>query len=346
MHSRCVGVKFGKTAALWSDIAPIRAEIFGPERMEHHALSLAAAQSVTTRNAPVPSLRARLDQNGRALLAAYRGAGRAVEAGLTITPAAEWLLDNFHIVEAQLRQIKGDLPPGYYRHLPKLATGPLAGYPRVLGLAWAYVAHTDSLLSGALLLRFVQAYQSVQPLTIGELWAVAISLRIVLVENMRRLAVQIEQGQAQRLAADALVDQVTADPTSVHALLARMQGADLTDLMAAQIAKRLRGMDPAETPLAAWLDQRLLASGQTVDTVVAHAQNRQGASNVTMRNIVTSMRRMAEMDWADLFEEASAGRGASGAVARLCRRWISPPATLTAPRSKNWPAVQARTRWQ
>ena len=110
-------------------------------------------------------------------------------AGQTITPAAEWLLDNFHIIEQQLRQVEDDLPPGYYRPLPKLASGPFAGYPRVLELAWAYVAHTDSLLSDTILLRFVQAYQTVQPLTIGELWAVAITVRIVLIENIRRLAV-------------------------------------------------------------------------------------------------------------------------------------------------------------
>ena len=174
-----------KTGDLWSDTAPIRAEIFGPDRLENHALSLAAAQAVAARPRRVASLRARLRDNGATLLAAYRAAGQAVDAGQPITPAADWLLDNFHIVEAQLRQVHDDLPPRYYRHLPKLAEGFLAGYPRVMGLAWAYVAHTDSLLSGSQLLRFVQAYQTVQPLTIGELWAVAITLRIVLVGRCR-----------------------------------------------------------------------------------------------------------------------------------------------------------------
>ncbi len=293
------------TPGFWSETTPIRSEIFGPERLEHHALSLAAAQGITDHPRRVASLRGRVSDNGVALLASYRAAARALETGQPITPAAEWLLDNFHIVEAQLRQIRDDLPPGYYRHLPKLAEGPLAGYPRVMGLAWAYVAHTDSLLSTSLLLRFVQTYQTVQPLTIGELWAVAITLRIVLIENMRRLAEQIIEAYTQRQAADALVDQVAADEASLHKVLANLQDLDLPDLMAAQIAKRLRGLDPAETPMAAWLDKRLAAKGQTVEAVVAIAQNRQGASNVTMRNIVTSMRRMAEIDWADFFEDAS-----------------------------------------
>ncbi len=289
----------------WADAAPIREEIFGPERLEHHALSLAAAQGISDHPRRVASLRWRTQDNGTALLASYRAAARALETGQPITPAAEWLLDNFHIVEAQLRQIRDDLPPGYYRHLPKLADGFLEGYPRVMGLAWAYVAHTDSLLSSSLLLRFVQAYQTVQPLTTGELWAVAITLRIVLIENMGRLALQIGEAHAQRLAADALVDQVMGDGAAVHKMLAGLQDFDLPDLMAAQIAKRLRGLDPAETPMAVWLDRCLATKGQTIESVVATAHNRQGASNVTMRNIVTSMRRMAEIDWADFFEGAS-----------------------------------------
>ena len=75
---------------------------------------------------------------------AYRAIAGAVGEGRAITPAAEWLLDNYHLVEEQIREIRDDLPPGYYRQLPKLADGPLAGYPRVFGVAWAFVAHTDS----------------------------------------------------------------------------------------------------------------------------------------------------------------------------------------------------------
>ncbi len=296
---------FRRRSGLWSDTAPIRAEIFGPERLEHHALSLAAAQTISTRPRRVASLRRRLQENGAALLAAYRVTARSVEQGQAITPAAEWLLDNFLIVETQLRQIRGDLPPGYCRHLPKLDDGFLAGYPRVMGIAWAYVAHTDSLLSGPMLLRFIQSCQTVQALTIGELWTVAITLRIVLIENLRRLAEQIAVAVDQRQAADELVDRVLADGPSAHAALASLQEVDLPDLMAAQIAKRLRGMDPAETPLAAWLDRRLVAKGLSVDDVVNNALNRQGASNVSMRNIVTSMRRMVEMDWAEVFGATS-----------------------------------------
>ena len=142
------------------------------------------------------------------LLAAYRAIGAAIREERAITPAAEWLVDNFHIAEEQIREIRDDLPRGFYRQLPKLAEGPLEGYPRVFGLAWAFVAHTDSLFDPQTLCRFVRAYQRVQPLTIGELWAVAITLRIVLVENLRRAAEQIESSRAARQQADALADRL------------------------------------------------------------------------------------------------------------------------------------------
>ena len=186
----------------------IRAEIFSAERLEQHAASLAAAQTVTAQPVAARPLTARLRHNHRALLDAHRAIAKSVAAGGAITPAAEWLVDNYHVVEAQIRQVRDDLPAGYYRQLPKLADGPLAGYPRVLGLAWAFVAHTDSRFDANLLCQFVAAYQRVQPLTIGELWAIAITLRIVLIENLRRAAELIASRRAVRQQADRVADRL------------------------------------------------------------------------------------------------------------------------------------------
>ena len=123
---------------------PIRAELFGIERLEQHAkvsLPLNERHRDRASNDGWPDA---LRDNQRALRAAYRETIEAVREERTITPAANWLLDNFHVVEEQVREIRVDLPPGFYRQLPKLMEGPLEGYPRVFGLAWAFVAHTDS----------------------------------------------------------------------------------------------------------------------------------------------------------------------------------------------------------
>ena len=187
-----------RPSSLWDNQEPIREELFGVERLEEHARSLALAQIVTSRTTRGQPLARRLAENGAVLLEAYRSIVKAINEGRAITPAAEWLIDNYHFVEKQIREIRSDLPPGYYRQLPKLASGPFAGYPRVFGMAWAFVAHTDSRFDSEMLVRYVSAYQEVQPLTIGELWAVSITLRIVLVENLGRLAQQITQSRSAR----------------------------------------------------------------------------------------------------------------------------------------------------
>ncbi|MDB5839118.1 MAG: glycosyl transferase [Herminiimonas sp.] len=292
----------------WDNKAPVRDELFGVERLEQHAQSLAAAQRVTARPPAVLSLHTRLNENASVLLAAYRASAAELEAGRGVVPAAEWLLDNYHLVEQQIREIRDDLPPGYYRQLPKLAEGPFAGYPRVFGLAWAFVAHTDSHFDPDILCRFIAAYQRVQPLTIGELWAAAITLRIVLIENLRRLADQITAGRGARADADALANRLLVSGSARSALetdIATRSSGLLSEIFAAQLAKRLREQDPRTTPALGWLEERLRVQGASIDVVVQHVQQRQGASNVSVRNIITSMRLISDIDWADLFESVS-----------------------------------------
>ena len=226
-----------------------------------------------------------------------------------ITPAAEWLVDNFHIVDEQLREIQDNLPPGFYRELPQLAAAPLQGYPRVFGLAWAFVAHTDSRFDPETLRRFVRTYQRVQPLTIGELWAVAIALRVVLVENLRRLAERIVYGRAERQEADVLADGLlglggrTAEPAATA--LQRFEGAPLATAFAVQLVQRLRDQDPVGTLVLRWIEARLTAQGTTVAEIVRVEHQQQAAMNVTVRNVITSMRLMSAFDWEAFFESVS-----------------------------------------
>jgi len=293
----------------WDNDEILRAELFSSERLEEHAASLAAAQQVTKKRSARRSLNARLKDNESVLLAAYRTIGSAVGEGRSITPAAEWLIDNYHLVEEQIREIRADLPPGFYRQLPRLADGPFAGFPRVFGLAWAVIAHSDSRFDPDALCLFVRAYQRVQPLTIGELWAVAITLRIVLVENLRRAASRIVSSRAARQDADNAVDRLlgvngyTAEP---DVLVRRDEaGGPFSPAFIVQLVLRLRDQDPETTPARGWLDRRLTLQETTADQVVHEEHHRQGASNVTVRNIITSMRLLSDVDWPEFFESVS-----------------------------------------
>ena len=292
---------------LWQDRRLIRAELFGMERLEDHGRSLAAEQSVLPAHAQGHKLTDRLADNAAFLLSANRAvASRAAERRQT-TPAADWLIDNYHLVELQIREIGIDLPPKYYRELPKLAQGPLAGFPRVFGVAWSLVAHTDSHVEPESLRRFLLAYQQVQPLTIGELWAVPITLRIVLIENLRRIAESIVDNGAARQAADILADRLlgydghAAEPWTN--LLGLLPSDVVNNAFEVQLAHRLRGNDTGNDPALAWIDQRLLARQTNIGAVVGEELQRQGAANVTIQNIITSLRLIAGIDWGEAFEQ-------------------------------------------
>ena len=295
---------------IFSDMAdPIRAELFSAERLEQHAESLAATQSITLEPTKGHPLLPRVIENGRVLLEYYRTIAQTSKTDNAIPPAVEWLVDNFYIVEDQLREIRDDLPPGYYRKLPKLSSGYLEGYPRVFGVAWAYVAHTDSRFDPELLRRFINAYQRVQPLTSGELWAVAITLRVVLVENLRRLTELMVLTDRARESADQFADgllgtggQPRMDPAI---LLRRFEEQPLERAFAVQLVRRLRDLDPKVGPILLWLDERLDAQGTSPDEIVRAEHHDQTAMTATVRNVITSMRLMSGFDWPEFFESVS-----------------------------------------
>ena len=324
---------------------PILAELFSVERLEQHAQTLAAAQTVTDAPRRGHAVGPRIAENGRVLLESYRVLARAIKDERSITPAAEWLVDNFHIVDEQLREIRDDLPPDYYRELPKLAAGHLAGYPRVLGLAWAYIAHTDSRFDPESLRRMVRAYQEVEPLTIGELWAIAISLRILLVDNLRRLAEQIVRSRAARQKADELADGLLGlgkdSPEDAAASLRRLSPAALPTAARVQLFQRLRDQDPAATPALRGLDELLATQGTTAEEMVRLEHQRQATMNVTVRNVITSMRLISWFDWAQFVESVSLVDEVLRARSSFGETWTSRLEIATGTPSKSWHGVRA-----
>lgn len=289
---------------------PIRAELFSIERLEQHAESLATEQRVSPKRGTRSRLLARVKDNARVLTQGYRGITRSINERRAITPASEWLVDNFHVIEDQIREIIDDLPPGFYRRLPKLAAGFLEGTPRVYGVAWAFIAHTDSRFDPDWLRRFVRAYQRADALSIGEIWALAISLRIVLVENLRRLSEIITTSEAARLEADELADSLLRmkkePPVDPAALLRRYDAHLLQRPFAVQLAQRLRDQGESVAPALQWLDQRLEAQGTTAEDIVRLEHQEQAAMTTTVRNVITSMRLISAMDWAQFFEDVAA----------------------------------------
>ena len=195
----------GRAAAarLQDDERPLRSELFSADQMAQHGKNLAASHQLTPSRGP-DRLLPRLAANEAVLIDAWNLLTAAVRAGRRITPAGEWLLDNFYLIEEQIRTAKRHLPKGYSRELPRLANGSASGLPRVYAIALETIAHGDGRVDPESLSRFIAAYQAVTPITLGELWAIPIMLRLALIENLRRVASDVASGRVDRDLADGL----------------------------------------------------------------------------------------------------------------------------------------------
>ena len=290
------------------DEEPLWAELFSPERLEQHARSLAEAQTVADRPPRWRAFANRNADNAAVLREAYAAISEAVAAKRLITPAADWLVNNFHVVEDQMRDIRTLLPERFFARLPRLDAGPFAGLPRVYGIAWAFVAHTDSRFDSDLLLRFVAAYQTVQPLQLAELWAAPTVLRIVMIENARRLAVRIVASMKGREQADRYADALTGLATDTRddvSLVEAGTASGWSRAFTVQLFQRLRHQDATAAGALAELSQRLAAERTSPEAVVQLEIARQAAADLSVRNLITSMRLVAAYEWPDFVEAAS-----------------------------------------
>ena len=278
---------------------PVRAEVFGLDRLDAQARQL-ATHLRECRVVPGRPLLRHFLKNRRCLTAAHGEISAGYRRGENFGPDAEWLIDNFHIISEALFEIRTDLPHGYYQVLPKIAGGPLDGLPRVYAVALELVAHCDSCLDEAHLSHFVEAFQSVTPLTIGELWAIPIMLRLVLVDNLRRLAAQIVRARDHRHEAKDWAGRCLAGPNPPPP-----GRPDWSDSFLVQLMDWMHEQGAAVVRAVEWLEGHLGGCGLTADKVLRRERQRQAANQVSIGNCVTSLRLLSALDWAAFFERTS-----------------------------------------
>ena len=253
----------------------------------------------------------RLDENETVLVQTYELVTAAVVAKRRIAPASEWLLDNFYLIEEQIRTARRHLPKAYSRELPRLLNGPRAGYPRSYDIVLELIAHVDGRVDAAGLRSFVAAYQTVAPLSLGELWAIPIMLRLALIENLRRIAVRIAADKRDRNNANHWADRLTKvaeeDPRSLILVLADMARSQppTSSAFIAELARRLQGQGPALAFPLTWVEQRLSEEGQTIERLVQAEGQRQAADQVSIGNSIGSLRILGATDWREFVEAMS-----------------------------------------
>ncbi len=285
--------------------------LFSHEQLEAHALALAAAHTLSADPRRARPLLPRLDESGTRLDDAYQFLSTIARTDPQPVASEDWLRDNYHIVQDQVREVRQDLPRNYYLELPKLAHGPYEGYPRVYLIARELIAHTAGRFDLETLVDFTGAYQRTAPLSIGETWAIPIMLRLGLVEELRRLVDGVvsarhsrEQAKKWELALGAGDGGRERDLDSLLEAEVEANGR----LSAAFVVELLQWLrDQPSSAAAAWqaLQRALEAQGDSPEELLRVEHQREATDQLAIGNVITSMRLLSSIDWPLFFDRVS-----------------------------------------
>ena len=292
-----------------ADEQPLRGELLSLDLLKQSARNL--AQNRRVKNGSGPNLLLPRLASNEKILRDYNERTLEVEKNRRITPAAEWLLDNFHLIEEQIRTAQRHLPRGFNRELPQLLNGPWLDFPRVYEIALQIVSHTDGRIDALHLTSFVAGYQEIVPLKLGELWAIPIMLRLALIENLRRVAAQLNTVRKDRDAAENWANEIllVAEKNPSHLIIAvgdmaRSQPV-LNRAFVTEFLRRIQEKSPSVKLAVGWVEECLAADGLTVGQLVESESQYQAATQVSVGNSICSLRFLDSMDWQDFVETQS-----------------------------------------
>ncbi|XJN83776.1 hypothetical protein ACHMW9_20140 [Mesorhizobium terrae] len=286
---------------------PIRSQYLSEDRLRALGESLARGDVSDLAGLEPFDFQKRNRDSAKKILEVYRLTNAAQARGETVTPAAQWLLDNNYLVEETIYQIKRDLPRRFYRQLPTLKLADGTAIPRALAVAWAYVAHSDSSISSQMFKAIVEGFQSIEPMKIGEIWALPSLLRFVLIENLRRLAVRVNRSRDMRLIANDVADKVLAagDSADRQSILGKYQAHAGDTTFATQLLYRLRDGSQNAGRALEWLEAELEKSGTDAEEITIAEHQTLSSGNVTTGNIIRGLRLINDVDWTVWFEGVS-----------------------------------------
>ena len=288
-------------------------ELFSAERMERYGSELAASHKLRRRNKP-GLLLARLKENEKVLgdcCRMFSAVTALSKLERRMSPAGEWLLDNYWMVQEHIQAARRHLPEAYMKDLPQLSGGMVDGMPRVYDIALENISHADGLLDSMLLERFVEAYQTVSPLSLGELWAIPIMLRLALIENLRRVAVRVIASWHDRQLATAWAERIieasSRGKRGILPAVAEMAASEppLSAAFVAELARRLQGQGPALSLPLNWIEEELNESGRSIEQLVLEDTRAQAAEQVSISHSMSGLRMLSSMDWHDFVERVS-----------------------------------------
>ncbi|KAB3534392.1 glycosyl transferase [Alkaliphilus pronyensis] len=281
--------------------------LLNKEELEKHGKEIAKLHTIT-RGKKSSRLLKRIEYNFKTIAAVYLELNKKSKVKKELSPASEWLLDNFYKIEEQVKEIKLILQQDINAKYNILDKGFLKGYPRVYVIAMELVSHTDGLIEENIIKDFINSYQSKRVLSIEEIWSISLMLKIALLENIRIICEKIQRTEEEWISAeDTIKHQEEKLINIVKANIVSNQRINTSYIE--HLIRKLRHEGTDSVEITNLIEKKLLEYNISLKELIEEEHRSQAARKISIGNSITSINTIAAIDWNQLAEELSIVEG-------------------------------------
>lgn len=290
----------------------VRGAALSEEVLETHAKAMAQEHSVEFRKYGAGWPMLRMNENYNTILSVCKSLNEDIVQKRTVPPAAEWLLDNFYIVEEQVKSIRRDLTRKEYNELPVLKRGPFKGYARIFAISAEFVSHIDGQIEVDTLMKYLDAYQSHTVLLEREISIIPIMLKLALIEKIRIISEKVKETKIQWNEADEIFEKWMADEGDTESIVRLMKSnldamgvGAVNPSFVEHLFYRLRRSGRSYAGVLKYIDENLEKFHTSAEATAQKEHNVQAVHTVSMGNCIASLKYISSVNWPGIFESIS-----------------------------------------
>ncbi|MCC5917799.1 MAG: glycosyltransferase 36 [Cryomorphaceae bacterium] len=285
---------------------------FNQHVLKQSAISLAKNHRSSNATSTLKPIAPILEKSKEILVETYRMLSKIVKHEKEISPASEWLMDNFYIIQEQIVQIGIDFPKAYQKNIPILAIGEHTGFPRVYEIVLNMLTHTDNVLDKDVLEEYIRSYQEEETLQLGELWAIPIMIRLFLIQILAEKASRILEQKNITIEVEKFVSEIgkkdLQEPGAFsHAISgwAKVHSEKLGLLHLLELYNQLQSAGLLHEEQKRWFNYHINQYEVTLENAMRQEAQKQSRLQVNIQNAVISLREITETEWPDFVEDCS-----------------------------------------
>ncbi len=280
--------------------------------LKESALSLAKIHKISSSSNNLKPIIPILEDSKQILTETYRTLSKIVKSEKEISPASEWLMDNFYIIQEQIVQIGIDFPKAFQKNIPILAIGEHKGFPRVYEIVLNMLTHTDNVLDSEVLLEYIRSYQEEETLQLGELWAMPIMIRLFLIQILAEKASRILEKKNIKREVEKFVKEIEKEDLQEpgafsHAISGwtkdHSEKSGLLHLL--ELYNQLQSAGVIHEEQKRWFNYHINQYEITLEEALRREAQKQSRLQVNIQNAVISLREISETEWSDFVEDCS-----------------------------------------